>query len=96
MDDFASQEPHDDQIGESIADEDDGFDDFDEFEEGGEEDDDFGDFDEGFQQGEPEAQTSYDEPPDPAPVPPSSIGPVSHICNPTAFHLQLAAVLIEG
>lgn len=86
IDEFASQEPIVEHFGGSIADEDDGFDDFDEFEEGGEEDD-FGDFDEGFQQGEPEAQTSYDEPPDPATVPPSSIGPpVLDFTNLTSLH----------
>ncbi|KAF1851470.1 uncharacterized protein K460DRAFT_329562 [Cucurbitaria berberidis CBS 394.84] len=53
---------------------DDGFGDFDEFEEGGEGDD-FGDFDDGFQQGEEEAETSFDKPPDQPPVPAPSIGP---------------------
>ncbi|KAF2128036.1 hypothetical protein P153DRAFT_432445 [Dothidotthia symphoricarpi CBS 119687] len=55
------------------ADDDDGFGDFDEFEEGGEGDDDFGDFDDGFQQGE-EAETSFDGSPDQPPVPAPSPG----------------------
>ncbi|KAH7086033.1 hypothetical protein BKA63DRAFT_500951 [Paraphoma chrysanthemicola] len=54
---------------------DDGFGDFDEFEEGGEGDDDFGDFDDGFQQGEEQAETSFDKPPDQPPVPAPSPGP---------------------
>ncbi|CAO2657960.1 Nn.00g072200.m01.CDS01 [Neocucurbitaria sp. VM-36] len=53
---------------------DDGFGDFDEFEEGAEGDD-FGDFDDGFQQGEQEAETSFDKPPDQPPIPAPSIGP---------------------
>lgn len=60
--------------------EDDGFGDFDEFEEGGDGDDDFGDFDDGFQQGEEQAETTFDSPqiqtPVPAP-PPAPPGPVS-------------------
>lgn len=70
-----------DDISESgEAEEDDGFGDFDEFEEGGEGDDDFGDFDDGFQQGEEQAETTFDSPqiqtsvPAPPPTPP---GPVS-------------------
>jgi hypothetical protein len=58
---------------------DDGFGEFDEFEEGEEGDDDFGDFDDGFQPGEEQAETSFDEPPDPPSVPAPSLGPVSHI-----------------
>jgi hypothetical protein len=61
----------------NAADDDDGFGDFDEFEEGGEGDD-FGDFDDGFQQGEQETETSFEKPPDQIPVPAPSIGPVSH------------------
>ncbi|UPX13051.1 uncharacterized protein EKO05_0003580 [Ascochyta rabiei] len=60
------------------AEEDDGFGDFDEFEEGGEGNDDFGDFDDGFQQGEEQAETTFDSPqiqnPVPAP-PPAPPGP---------------------
>lgn len=62
------------------AEEDDGFGDFDEFEEGGEGDDDFGDFDDGFQQGEEQAETTVDSPQiqNPVPAPPSApSGPVS-------------------
>ncbi|KAH7390885.1 hypothetical protein DE146DRAFT_146380 [Phaeosphaeria sp. MPI-PUGE-AT-0046c] len=55
--------------------EDDGFGEFDEFEEGEEGDDDFGDFDDGFQQGEEQAETSFDKPPDQPPVPAPSSGP---------------------
>ncbi|KAH6643120.1 hypothetical protein C7974DRAFT_386825 [Boeremia exigua] len=52
------------------ADEDDGFGDFDEFEEGGQDgDDDFGDFDDGFQQGEEQAETTFDSPQNQTPVP---------------------------
>jgi hypothetical protein len=51
-------------------------DDFDDFEEGGEGDD-FGDFDDGFQQGEEQAETTFDEPPDQPSVPAPSPGPVS-------------------
>ncbi|OAL54065.1 hypothetical protein IQ07DRAFT_560688 [Pyrenochaeta sp. DS3sAY3a] len=58
----------------NAADDDDGFGDFDEFEEGGEGDD-FGDFDDGFQQGEQETETSFEKPPDQNPVPAPSIGP---------------------
>ncbi|KAF1354442.1 hypothetical protein EJ07DRAFT_132984 [Lizonia empirigonia] len=56
------------------AEEDDGFGDFDEFEEGGEGDDDFGDFDDGFQQGEEQAETTVDSPQiqNPVPAPPSA------------------------
>ncbi|KAF1955345.1 hypothetical protein CC80DRAFT_415663 [Byssothecium circinans] len=49
-------------------------DDFDDFEEGGEGDD-FGDFDDGFQQGEEDAETSFDNPPDQPSVPAPSPGP---------------------
>lgn len=70
------QEPRDGD-GDDFA-EDDGFGDFDEFEEGGEGDDDFGDFDDGFQQGEEQAETSFDKPPDQPPVPAPSPGLVSH------------------
>jgi hypothetical protein len=59
--------------------EDDGFGEFDEFEEGEEGDDDFGDFDDGFQQGEEQAETSFDKPPDQPSVPAPSSGPVSQI-----------------
>jgi hypothetical protein len=51
-------------------------DDFDDFEEGGEGDD-FGDFDDGFQQGEEQAETTFDESPDHPSVPAPSPGPVS-------------------
>lgn len=71
------------------ADEDDGFGDFDEFEEGGEgNDDDFGDFDDGFQQGEEQAETTFDSPQNqtPVPAPPQAPpGPVS------ATHLAQAS-----
>ena len=62
------------------AEEDDGFGDFDDFEEGGEGDDDFGDFDDGFQQGEEQAETTFDSPQNqtPVPAPPQAPpGPVS-------------------
>ena len=62
------------------AEDDDGFGDFDEFEEGGEGDDDFGDFDDGFQQGEEQAETTFDSPQNqtPVPAPPQAPpGPVS-------------------
>ncbi|KAJ5055670.1 hypothetical protein J3E74DRAFT_422197 [Bipolaris maydis] len=72
----------DDDFGDDTADvaagaddDDDGFGDFDEFEEGGEGDDDFGDFDDGFQQGEQEAETSFDKVPEQAPVPAPLPGP---------------------
>ncbi|KAF1943556.1 hypothetical protein EJ02DRAFT_502067 [Clathrospora elynae] len=59
----------------AAADHDDGFGDFDDFEEGEEGDADFGDFDDGFQQGEHEAETTFDTPPDQPPVPAPSSGP---------------------
>jgi hypothetical protein len=68
-----------DAVEDNSAADDDGFGDFDEFEEGGEGDDDFGDFDEGFQQGDEQAETSFDKPPDQPPVPAPSPGPVSCI-----------------
>lgn len=49
-------------------------DDFDDFEEGGEGDD-FGDFDDGFQQGEEQAETTFDETPNHPSVPAPSPGP---------------------
>jgi hypothetical protein len=67
---------------------DDGFGDFDEFEEGGEGDDDFGDFDDGFQQGEEPAETSFDKPPDQPPVPAPSPGLVS-LNNTSPAHAAL-------
>lgn len=67
-----------DFFGEDAPDDDDGFGDFDEFEEGGEGDD-FGDFDDGFQQGEQEAETTFDTPQNLPPVPAPSPGPVSRI-----------------
>lgn len=70
------------------AEEDDGFGDFDDFEEGGEGDDDFGDFDDGFQQGEEQAETTFDNPQNqtPVPAPPQAPpGPVS------ATHLAQAS-----
>lgn len=70
-------EPYDEEMdGDSPAeDDDDGFGDFDEFEEGGDEGD-FGDFDDGFQQGEHEAETTFDNPPTHhPPVPAPSSGP---------------------
>jgi hypothetical protein len=78
-DDFTakSQEHLDDFADDAEAEDDDGFGDFDEFEEGGEGDDDFGDFDDGFQQGEDEPETTFDNPPDQAPVPAPPTGPVS-------------------
>ncbi|KAJ4366224.1 hypothetical protein N0V83_007860 [Neocucurbitaria cava] len=72
-DDDAAESTPEDVDNDDDAD-DDGFGDFDEFEEGGEGDD-FGDFDDGFQQGEQEAETSFDKPPDQPPVPAPSIGP---------------------
>ncbi|OAG05902.1 uncharacterized protein CC84DRAFT_1119428 [Paraphaeosphaeria sporulosa] len=54
---------------------DDGFgDDFDDFEEGGEGDD-FGDFDDGFQQGEEDAETTFDKAPEQPSIPAPSMGP---------------------
>jgi hypothetical protein len=72
-----------------FSEDDDGFGEFDEFEEGGEGDDDFGDFDDGFQQGEEQAETSFDEPPDQPPIPAPSLGPVSHI-NTAQAHVCLS------
>lgn len=81
--DPTSEETHNqtnDALEDDGAEEDDGFGDFDEFEEGGEGDDDFGDFDDGFQQGEDQAETTFDSPqiqtPVPAPPQPPP-GPVS-------------------
>jgi hypothetical protein len=71
---------------------DDGFGEFDEFEEGGEDDDDFGDFDDGFQQGEEQAETSFDEPPDQPSIPTPPLGPVSHI-NTAQAHVCLSDCL---
>jgi len=51
-------------------------DDFDDFEEGGDGDD-FGDFDDGFQQGEEQAETTFDKAPDHSSIPAPSLGPVS-------------------
>jgi hypothetical protein len=84
------EQQDDDDVGDGAAadaDDDDGFGDFDEFEEGGEGDDDFGDFDDGFQQGEHEAETSFDKPPDQPPVPAPSPGPVS--CSNSSPHILL-------
>jgi hypothetical protein len=81
-DDDGAHEPPFDAPGDAANDEfaeDDGFGDFDEFEEGGEGDDDFGDFDDGFQHGEQQAETSFDKPPDQPPVPVPPPGPVSRI-----------------
>jgi hypothetical protein len=88
--DVSFEQQDDDDFGDDTAadaDDDDGFGDFDEFEEGGEGDDDFGDFDDGFQQGEPEAETSFDKPPDQPPVPAPSPGPVS--CSESSPHILL-------
>lgn len=77
--DASAHEPFDDSFADGNDDvEDDGEfgDDFDDFEEGGEGDD-FGDFDDGFQQGEEDAETSFDKPPDQPSVPAPSTGPVS-------------------
>lgn len=83
------------------ADADDGFGDFDEFEEGGEGDDDFGDFDDGFHQGEEQAETTFDSPQNQTPVhapPQAPPGPVSatHLAqaNP-CFLLKHASVMSE-
>jgi hypothetical protein len=72
-----------------FAEDDDGFGEFDEFEEGEEGDDDFGDFDDGFQQGEEQAETSFDKPPNQPPVPAPSPGPVSQI-NTAQAHVCLS------
>lgn len=72
-----------------FAEDDDGFAEFDEFEEGEEGEDDFGDFDDGFQQGEDQAETSFDKPPDQPPVPTPSLGPVSRI-NTAQAHVCLS------
>ena len=82
VDDFPEDatEPTQDASDGGDAEDDDGFGDFDEFEEGGEGDDDFGDFDDGFQQGEEQAETTFDSPQiqTPVPAPPQSPpGPVS-------------------
>jgi hypothetical protein len=73
------------------AEDDDGFGDFDEFEEGGEGDDDFGDFDDGFQQGEEQAETTFDSPqnqtPVPAPTQPPP-GPVSAPDQPKPYYVS--------
>lgn len=58
-----------DAFGDGEMGEDDGFGDFDDFEEGGEGDDDFGDFDDGFQQGEEQAESTFDSPQIQTPVP---------------------------
>ncbi|KAL1648190.1 hypothetical protein SLS61_007062 [Didymella pomorum] len=63
-----TQEPTQDVSEGNDAEDDDGFGDFDEFEEGGEGDDDFGDFDDGFQQGEEQAETTFDSPQNQTPV----------------------------
>ncbi|RYN97596.1 hypothetical protein AA0119_g7310 [Alternaria tenuissima] len=70
----ASAEQDDDGFGDEDGD-DDGFGDFDDFEQGEEGDDDFGDFDDGLQQGEDDAETSFDKPPEQPPVPVPSPGP---------------------
>jgi hypothetical protein len=75
-----TQEPTQDVSEGNDAEDDDGFGDFDEFEEGGEGDDDFGDFDDGFQQGEEQAETTFDSPQNQTPVhapPQAPPGPVS-------------------
>lgn len=75
-----TQEPAQGALEVGDAEDDDGFGDFDEFEEGGEGDDDFGDFDDGFQQGEEQAETTFDSPQNqtPVPAPPQAPpGPVS-------------------
>lgn len=83
------------------AEEDDGFGDFDEFEEGGEGDDDFGDFDDGFQQSEEQAETTFDSPQNqtPVPAPPQAPpGPVSaiHLAQTrSCFPLKHTAVMPE-
>lgn len=82
VDDFP-EETHEqttDALEGADAEEDDGFGDFDEFEEGGEGIDDFGDFDDGFQQGEEQAETTFDSPQIQTPIsapPPAPLGPVS-------------------
>jgi hypothetical protein len=80
----------DDDFGNDDGD-DDGFGDFDDFEQGEEGDDDFGDFDDGFQQGEDDAETSFDKPPEQPPVPVPSPGPVSR-CN-SSPHILLPCPL---
>ncbi|ORY14182.1 hypothetical protein BCR34DRAFT_479900 [Clohesyomyces aquaticus] len=69
----AESSDKEDEFGFGEAEDDGGFgDDFDDFEEGGEGDD-FGDFDDGFQQGEEQAETTFERPRDhpSVPVPPS-------------------------
>ncbi|KAJ4337709.1 hypothetical protein N0V87_004457 [Didymella glomerata] len=77
------------------AEDDDGFGDFDEFEEGGEGDDDFGDFDDGFQQGEEQAETTFDSPqnqtPVPAPTQPPPGPPVLDFAELTSLEAIVAA-----
>ncbi|KAG9200171.1 hypothetical protein G6514_007525 [Epicoccum nigrum] len=64
-----TQEFTDDAFEDGEAGDDDGFGDFDDFEEGGEGDDDFGDFDDGFQQSEEQAESTFDSPQNQTPVP---------------------------
>lgn len=76
--------------------EDDGFGDFDDFEEGGDGgDDDFGDFDDGFQQGEEQAETTFDSPqnqtPVPAPPQPPPGPPVLNIAELTSLEAIVEA-----
>lgn len=78
-----------DDAANDFAEDDDGFGEFDEFEEGEEGDDDFGDFDDGFQQGEDQAETSFDKSPNQPPVPTPSLGPVSQI-NRAQAHVCLS------
>lgn len=63
------QEFADEAFADGEAGDDDGFGDFDDFEEGGEGDDDFGDFDDGFQQSEEQAESTFDSPQNQTPVP---------------------------
>ena len=88
--DDSFQDDDDDDFGDNAAPadgDDDGFGDFDDFEEGEEGADDFGDFDDGFQQGENEAETTFVKPPDQPPVPAPSPGPVS--CSNSSRHILL-------
>ncbi|KAJ4322409.1 hypothetical protein N0V94_002396 [Neodidymelliopsis sp. IMI 364377] len=77
QDDFPEETPNqtNNTSEDGAAEDDDGFGDFDDFEEGGEGDDDFGDFDDGFQQGEEQAETTFDKPQIQNPVPAPPPGP---------------------
>jgi hypothetical protein len=87
-----TQEFTDDAFEDGEAGDDDGFGDFDDFEEGGEGDDDFGDFDDGFQQSEEQAESTFDSPQNQTPVPAPPQAPpglVSAYMSPHPNHITL-------